>query len=550
MNVEASGVVRMGTSADSDLREQVRLRDLARKDRTFWIWAGAGAVWLVLYSALVAVSQGSESFERLVGDGLYLLPLGVAAVLSILAARRVQGRARSMWKVLAASNVAWLLGEIIWSAYSFLDPDGAPSPSAADALYLTSYALAVPAILLGFGHAGSLRQVRGLLDAGLVVIGIGAVGTQFLIRPQLADGADLAVLTSAAYPLLDVVVIACLVSIGLAGHRMVPYSALLVGAAFAAAALSDAGYTYLVVVNELSAGSWINVGWQFQAVLLCLAAVVAIRHGQSDARVQQLDRDLTLVPVLVAATAAFVLVVVDRVQTATVAVETLIVAGVMLVGLVLRQLLFTRDRTRLAERLQVALGEQERLAVTDGLTGLYNRRFLMEMLKLEGDRCTRAGLPLSLVVIDLDHFKNINDTHGHPVGDLVLVQAADRLRQWARNSDFVARYGGEEFIVLLPNTDDEVALELAERFRQALRRSPVTAPGAQAITVTGSVGVATAVAANGEIDVEQLVVEADRALYQAKSRGRDCVAIGGHSDDAPFVPTTDIVPTPVAVGRI
>ncbi len=524
---------RIGTSAERDLREQADQRRAVLADRVCRVAAGIGLGWLALYALLIGLSHGSPAMERFVGDGIYLLPLVVATVLGILAARRARGRSRRMWTVLAASLFAWLTGEAIWTGYSYLAPGGTPFPSVADVFYLLSYALAIPAILLGFGRAGSLRQVRGLLDAGLVVLALGALGWQFLVRPQLdGEPASLAVVVTAAQPLLAMMLLGCLVAIGMAGHRMVPYSVQLIGMAFVTAVLADACYTYLVVVREYTVDSWTNLGWQVEAVLICLAALVAIRHRETDARVEKLDRDLTLVPVLAAALASFVLIVVDDVATGTVHRSTLTVAGVMLVGLLVRQFLFTRDRSRLARELQGALREQERLAVTDGLTGLYNRRFLLEMLKLEADRAARTRRPLSLAVIDLDHFKLVNDMYGHPAGDLVLVQAADRIRQMSRGHDIVARYGGEEFVVLLPDTDDEVALELAERFRRALRRTPVTVVRGHDIAVTGSVGVATAAPdpVTGRPDTERLVAEADRALYQAKAQGRDRTVVAGSAE--------------------
>jgi GGDEF domain-containing protein len=108
----------------------------------------------------------------------------------------------------------------------------------------------------------------------------------------------------------------------------------------------------------------------------------------------------------------------------------------------------------------------KRLSITDELTGLYNRRFLTECLNREWQRSKRYDSSLSLVMIDVDHFKNYNDVHGHPAGDRLLYILANRLRATARKTDVVARYGGEEFVILMPNTPISMAVHLAERIRQ------------------------------------------------------------------------------------
>jgi len=167
--------------------------------------------------------------------------------------------------------------------------------------------------------------------------------------------------------------------------------------------------------------------------------------------------------------------------------------------------------------LQVRLSEQ---AHRDPLTGLYNRRYLDATLLRELARCQREGLPLSLVLVDLDHFKHINDRWGHPAGDEVLCQLAGRLAAQARLADVTCRYGGEEFLVLLPGMPAAVALQRAEGWRAGFAASTVRW-GAAHIHTTLSAGVATYPQDGGT--PQALIGAADRALYQAKSRGRDRV---------------------------
>jgi diguanylate cyclase (GGDEF)-like protein len=156
------------------------------------------------------------------------------------------------------------------------------------------------------------------------------------------------------------------------------------------------------------------------------------------------------------------------------------------------------------------------LATTDHLTGLGNRRAFDERLSAEVERAQRHGRPLGLVMIDIDRFKEVNDAHGHALGDTVLVELARRLRAAARHGETVARIGGEEFAWILPESDGDAALAAAERVRAAVARDPF--PGAGPLTA--SAGVCDLETAGSGAELLRL---ADAALYQAKARGRDRV---------------------------
>jgi diguanylate cyclase (GGDEF)-like protein len=160
----------------------------------------------------------------------------------------------------------------------------------------------------------------------------------------------------------------------------------------------------------------------------------------------------------------------------------------------------------------------ERQALVDGLTGLANRRACSDALHAETARAARLETPLSVVLADLDGFKDVNDEHGHAVGDEVLRTFAEVLRETLRESDVAGRWGGEEFLLLLPGADEEGAAQLAERVRVGLVERSI--PGAPGLRVTASFGVAEH--ASGS-DAEQLVAAADGALYRAKGAGKDRV---------------------------
>ena len=160
------------------------------------------------------------------------------------------------------------------------------------------------------------------------------------------------------------------------------------------------------------------------------------------------------------------------------------------------------------------------LAQRDPLTGLHNRRGFLDQALPVFATAARNARPVSAVVIDIDHFKRINDRHGHAGGDLTLVDVAERIRNACRSGDIVARWGGEEFVMLLPETDSAQACALAERLREAFAHAPVPLGDGQAVAITASFGVAVR---EGPMSLDQLLQAADSALYQAKDAGRDCV---------------------------
>jgi two-component system, cell cycle response regulator len=162
-------------------------------------------------------------------------------------------------------------------------------------------------------------------------------------------------------------------------------------------------------------------------------------------------------------------------------------------------------------------------AATDGLTGLCNRRALEQRLPEVVADARRRGQPAAVLVIDIDHFKNVNDTEGHLAGDEALRSVASRLRSGLRDDQTLGRWGGEEFLVLAPDTDQPAGLELGERLRVAVGWEPVAISEQRAIPITVSVGVAS-----GASDPLQMLRQADAALYVAKTNGRNRVVGSPH----------------------
>ncbi|MDP1540568.1 MAG: GGDEF domain-containing protein [Moraxellaceae bacterium] len=164
------------------------------------------------------------------------------------------------------------------------------------------------------------------------------------------------------------------------------------------------------------------------------------------------------------------------------------------------------------------------LSRTDALTGLHNRRRILELLDELSQVCARQQVPLTVAILDLDHFKQVNDNWGHPVGDAVLKQAAQCLKAHVRAGDQVGRYGGEEFMVLLPSANAEDAQAVLNRCRQALTELRIDNGAGGQLSTSASFG-ATIHQANSTVDLHHSVLAADQALYQAKANGRNCVVM-------------------------
>ncbi|MBB1074248.1 GGDEF domain-containing protein [Rhodoferax sp. 4810] len=200
----------------------------------------------------------------------------------------------------------------------------------------------------------------------------------------------------------------------------------------------------------------------------------------------------------------------------------------MVIGLGL--IVMVKDRAELLNR---------QLAMHDELTGLLNRRALMESLRQHTSQCQRSGQPLSLLMVDVDFFKRVNDIHGHLVGDQVLKKLAHTLQARARAQDVVGRFGGEEFLVLLPDTTRDGARILAESIREAVASDHFESEAGQTIAVTVSIGLSQQYPTLAQ-SCDDLIEEADRALYRAKQSGRNQVQDAGSPPADTTLPQADL----------
>ena len=187
------------------------------------------------------------------------------------------------------------------------------------------------------------------------------------------------------------------------------------------------------------------------------------------------------------------------------------------------------------EMLRRQIDDLSELVSTDALTGLFNFRHFKTVLQAEMDRSKRSGIPTSLVMVDADHFKAINDTHGHEVGNQALRHLADILRGEVRTTDIVCRYGGEEFAMIFPETHLNLAVKVADRIREEVATSPLRIQEKE-INLTVSMG-ASVYMKTSVLDIDDFIDSVDKYLYEAKQSGRNCIC---HIDYADLRAVTEV----------
>jgi len=368
---------------------------------------------------------------------------------------------------------------------------------------------AVSAFTMALALAAMRPQQRegiGLWAWGLVAYGVAY--SLFVLRGQIPDWASVVL----ANALLSVTLALLLGAVHQFHRRPPPWRAMavpvLASTIFMVVLLADPQWrsaaTNAIAALQIAAVIWalwwperpqptrgamlITVGLVPQMLVLAVRAAVGLAHGMPNPGTMQ-----------------------GGIVQAVVFFSAYVVIILVSLGFVL----MTKDRVDAAN---------VQLATTDALTGVANRRALIQALDRDMALAARTQEAYAVLMLDIDHFKTVNDQHGHLVGDRVLCHLADVLRQRLRAQDMLGRYGGEEFLILLPNTSAPGALELAQALRQAVEQTPCVNKG-QVLPLTVSIGVCAAVLEPGD-GWDQLIHVADQALYQAKQGGRNRVEFG------------------------
>jgi diguanylate cyclase (GGDEF)-like protein len=462
---------------------------------------------LVLFATGVEGRPDGEAWAITYDLVLYNLVYAGAALACAAAARRA-GADRMAWWAMTFSVVWGLGGNLVYSLVVAPMPEE-PFPSIADICYLAYY-VPLYVALIGLIRARVARFHASMWLDGLVgALGAGAVAVAALLGPALevTEGDVAAVLTNLAYPVADVVLLALLVAVsamlGLRRERTL----LLVGAAIVANLVGDIVYLDLATAGVYVEGGPLDLTWLAAMTLFAVAARSSDPdsvHEPAGAGAQTGSRvgwRVLAVPLACNLASLMVLAVGygDQLPAA---------AAWLAVGCVVAAL----ARTAITFREVRAFNEVREQARTDELTGLPNRRAFLDAAQRELDAAT-ARHPAALLLLDLDGFKEVNDSLGHHAGDGLLRQVGPRLRGALRTSDTLARLGGDEFAVLLPHAALDEAQERAERLRELLLQ-PFTVEGIR-LHVGVSIGVATAPVPAAT--VAELLRCADVAMYAAKA---------------------------------
>jgi diguanylate cyclase (GGDEF)-like protein len=392
-------------------------------------------------------------------------------------------------------------------------------PTSADLFWVALY----PAFIIGMALLVRRRTARrdwaALVDTGIISTGLGLLAWVLIIRPQAFDP-TLSMVGRAAVvvgPLSDIVLLAMMVRLLLGGGARTTAFRFLLGALLGLTA-SDLGWTVFShlgrppgpIAHRLLAMSF--------SLAYALVGAAALHPSVREAGTSAPVREERLSPWLLLG-----LTVASLVAPALLLIEAgareIPDALAIALGSTLLFLLVLARMAQLLRQVEAQAKLLRDLARVDDLTGLPNRRVWTAELPIAMERARREATPMSIAMIDLDHFKRFNDTHGHPAGDQLLRSVASNWRGHLRNIDQLARYGGEEFIALLPIADAHQAVVVLERLRQVT-------PAGQ----TFSAGVATW---DGAESADDLIGRADRALYQAKASGRNRSIIFGADSSAP-----------------
>jgi diguanylate cyclase (GGDEF)-like protein len=418
--------------------------------------------------------------------------------------------ARRSWMIFAFGISIYGLGNVLWAAWIEHLPNP-PIPSICDGMWLTLY----PCCYIGIVGLARVKErrvpARIWLDAIIAGFGVAAIGAAIVVRPVLAtvSGDTAAVITEMAYPLCDLTLAALVVGVlALRGWRLDRMWAML-GAGFLALAAADCMYALQVAGGASAPSSATNLAYDVGVLLLALAA------WQPGASV---EADTVPSSAVLGIPAAFTLsalglLIYDHFSR----------LDPLALTLALLTMLAAFARTGLAFRDVRALAETRRQALTDDLTSMPNRRDFLGRLHDAIIASRASDTSMALLLFDLDHFKELNDTLGHDAGDQLLCQVGERLQRVLRAADTAARLGGDEFGVLLCGPCDATQAEVvADKILGAIAR-PFPIKGLS-LRVTASIGIALFPEHAG--DDEQLMQHADVAMYEAKSAqsGRACYA--------------------------
>jgi diguanylate cyclase (GGDEF)-like protein len=496
-----------------------RLARAGRKvsDRVGVPTLAAVSAMLVIYGLWQVFRWGGRPHQALIGDLAFVPVNGTGGVCAWRASlRKDLGRLTCRaWRLLSAAFWLYLLGDMLQLVYEVL-LHRRGYPTWADAAYLSFYVVAF-AGLLAFPSPRRTRseRFRLLLDRGTVFVGGTMLIWYVALGPAVASAHnefDLAVLVIFAYPVGDLLLLFGVLSLLWRGAPRLSIAPLRI---FATGLLvfiaADVTYDHITINSTYLGGDPVDTLWMLALAIMWIASACQLRARPTADFTMPAAASAPRPSVLpyLAVAASYVLLMVVGLNE--VSFDSL--GGILLGALVLTVLVSVRQFAALRDNGGLAVRYQE-LASIDGMTGLYNRRHFMELAESAFAHAQRLGQPLVALMIDVDHFKQINDAHGHAVGDRVLVDLARSCREQVRPDDIVGRYGGDEFIIMIPETTSLRATQVAA----GLTGRPTRVTGNDGIPIPFTVSVGIAASAHCA-DLPSLLARADLAMYEAKRAG-------------------------------
>ena len=478
----------------------------------------AAAVAVMAAYGLWQVFRWGHQHQALIGDLAFFLPNAAGGYCAWRVSRRTDlGRATvRAWRLLSVAIWLYLLGDAIQLVYEVVLHQR-PDPTWADAAYIAFYPVAC-AGLFAFPSRRRTRpeRLRSMLDVGTVFVAGATLLWYVALGPAVASkpSFDLPDLVIFAYPIGDLLLLFGVLSLL---WRGVPQASVTPLRIFATGMLvfiaADVTYDYVTIHAPYRGGDPVDTLWMLALTILWVAAACQLRVGRTPGWValRPAAARPSALPYLAVAGSYLLLTVVGLRHLAFDSVGGVLLGAVLLTCLVsARQFAALRDYGRLAVRYQ-------QLASIDGMTGLYNRHHFMEVAEGAFAHAQRLDQPLFALMIDVDRFKQINDVHGHAVGDRVLADLAQTCREHVRPEDLAGRYGGDEYIIMVPGISSLRAIQIAARLTGPPAR--VTGSDGNPVTFTVSVGIADGGSCR---DLPTLLAHADRAMYEAKRAGGGC----------------------------
>ncbi|HSK22007.1 MAG TPA: GGDEF domain-containing protein [Egicoccus sp.] len=467
-------------------------------------------VWLAILLVGAMLAPAHALAPDAAVDAAYLVVAVLAAALLAVAIVRRPLARRGAWIALLVGVATAIGGDLLWVWYAARGID--PFPSPADAAYLASY----PAYALGLWWLG--RRARptdraALVDACILAVAGLVLSWTYLLEPPLTDSSLTLFgrVVSLAYPLGDLIVLPLIARLVFV-HGARVRSHLLVLGSMVAMLVADVAFGIGFNNGWYVDGGPLDGLWLLAYVLLAAAAwhPSAAHDPPPLGRISSGSRRRLIALAFVSLLAPLVLLIHEPPRTS--------VGWVAGAGSILLFLLVVGRMIMLVEQVNDQSVQLEQLSLTDPLTGAANRRALDEAITQAIARVDRGAPPYAFAMLDLDHFKDFNDTHGHLAGDALLREAVMRWQSQLREVDVLARYGGEEFAILLPDTDADAALVVVERLRSVVPDGQTCSAG---VTLAGP-----------GATQDSIVRAADDALYAAKAAGRDRTAVADGIDQA------------------